>query len=81
MKRYIIKETMTAKADNPGFAGRVIISYYGKHDRYIQKPLTNWDIKNLGYTRLSDAKRSHELNHPETFTCWDVTTEVVEFEI
>lgn len=79
MKYYIIKVVAKATEENPNFAGKEHIYYYGKGQKLIaaygtgtiDQPLTEWFIEEYGYTRLCDAKRSWILNNPTHNKHWN----------
>ena len=92
MKKYIVMSTSFATKENPNFAGQVAISYYGKNQKlighvgthakatYSELPLENWLIKEYGYNRLCDAKRSWIFKNPENTQFWRSNTEIIEIE-
>ena len=97
MKRFLVKIISKATEINPNFAGTEFISsYYGKNRKllghighigsYAEASHTAMDlreclIKEYGYTRECDAKRSWWYKNPETSKNWTSTCEVVEFDI
>ena len=94
MKKYFLVKTISkATADNSNFAGTESISYYGKNQKllghigsyaeasYTAMDLKEYLIKEYGYTRECDAKRSWCYKNPENSKYWTSTCEVVEFEI
>lgn len=95
MKYYVIKITATAKANNPSFAGCITHHYYGKNQSLIGgddfegtyckqcgvHPMDSYLVKEYGYTRLCDAKRSWIYNNPINEPYWVETTEIIEVEV
>ena len=91
MKRYIIRTVSTATELNKNFAGQTHTYYYGKgqeliaaygtQDAYIDRNLAAWWIKEYGYSRICDAKRSWILNNPENSEWWNSTAEIVAVEV
>lgn len=97
MKYFVVKVIGTAKESNPNFKGCVICHYYGKDQSLIGgediignyckecgvQPMTDWKVKEYGYKRMCDAKRSWMYNNPcnEEWHHWTETTEIVEVEI
>lgn len=63
--RYIIKVTVKAKNNNPNFAGKTNVYWYGKGQMLLAilleeqtveiMTLTNYCIEHYGYKRQSDA--------------------------
>ena len=94
MKKYFLVKTISkATADNPHCAGQECVAYYGKNQKLLghegshaeaahtTMELKEYLIKEYGYTRECDAKRSWCYKNPENSKYWTSTCEVVEFEI
>ena len=93
MKRFLVKIISKAAEINPNFAGTEVISYYGKNQKLLghtgsyagashtTMDLKEYLIKEYGYTRECDAKRSWWYKNPETSKNWTSTCEVVECDI
>ena len=93
MKRFLVKTISKATESNTNFAGTEVISFYGKNQKLLghigscaEAPHTTMDlqkylIKEYGYTRECDAKRSWCYKNPENSKYWTSTCEVVEFDI
>ena len=93
MKKYIVKVTGRATENNPYSAGQEFVAYYGKNQKLLghegshaeaahtAMDLKEYLIKEYGYTRECDAKRSWCYKNPEKSKYWTSTCEVVEFEI
>ena len=93
MKRFLVKIISKATENNPYFAGQECVAYHGKNQKllgyegsYVEavnmvKKLDVYMIKEYGYTRECDAKRSWCYKNPENSKYWTSTCEVVEFEI
>lgn len=93
MKKYIVKETSYATEANDNFKGQIGIYYFGKGSAtiaiegshaeatYTTMKLDNHRIKEYGYNRLCDAKKSYVYKHPENTKYWESSVEIVEVEI
>ena len=89
MKKYLVKEISTATKDNPNFAGNVQVAIYGKDQKLISLNGSEYDdfdfgeygIKEYGYNRECDAKRSWIYKNPENTKYWTSTVEVICIEI
>ena len=97
MKRFLVKTITKATESNTNFAGtESISSYYGKNQKLLghighigsyaeashtAMYLKEYLIKEYGYTRECDAKRSWCYKNPENSKYWTSTCEVVEFDI
>ena len=91
MKFYIIRTISKATEFNKNFAGQTHTYYYGKaqeliaaygtHDAYIDRNLSAWWIKEYGYSRLCDAKRSWMLKNPENSKWWNTVSEIIPVEV
>lgn len=93
MKRFLVKCINKATEINPNFAGTESISYYGKNQKllghigsYAEESHTTMElkgylVKEYGYIREYDAKRSWCYKNPENSKNWTSTCEVVEFDI
>ena len=96
MKYYVVKLIAKATDDNLMFKGQTHVYYYGKDQNMIGSEcsgdwidtggIVKWKLKEYGYKRLCDAKRSWVYNNP---TCksairpwyeWNETTEIIEVE-
>ena len=88
MFKYIVKQVSVATEENKNFRGMVSIGYYGKDQKLIghygsfakemhdEMELTNYAIKEFGYDRLCDAKRSWIYKNPENTKYWQSTVEI-----
>lgn len=92
MKKYVVKETSIATNDNPNFAGDVIVTLSGKWQKTISHKSTGkskdcdfdlgeYGIKEYGYDRECDAKKSWVYKNPENTKYWTSTVEIVCVEI
>ena len=93
MKKYIVKETSYATEANYNFKGQISICYFGKGSEIIAmegshaeathttKKMDNYMVKEYGYNRLCDAKKSYVYKHPENTKHWKSFAEIVEVEI
>ena len=89
MIKYIIKTYSKATDSNKNFAGEDFTAYYGKNQKLLgftgshaervgmAFELMTWRIKDYGFSRVCDAKRSWIYKNPERNSpYW--TPEVVE---
>lgn len=93
MKRYLVKCVDTATEENPNFAGNVLVSLYGKNQELIAmmgsqaeqlhtvKELDEEDIREFGYSRACDARRSYMYNFLEDGRFWFSERKIIEFEV
>ena len=93
MKRFLVRCINKATEINPNFAGTVSISYYGKNQKLLghigsyaeashtTMELKGYLVKEYGYIRECDAKRSWCYKNPENSKNWTSTCAVVEFDI
>ena len=89
MKKYLIKQTSTATEENPNFAGQVSISFFGKDQKLLshsgshakathsEQNLWDWDVREYGYNRACDARKSWVFKNPENTKFWKSEVEVV----
>lgn len=89
MKKYLVKQVSVATEDNPNFAGQVSISFYGKDQKQLShsgshaeathtmQGLFDWNIRDYGYNRACDARRSWVYKNPENSKFWKSSVEVV----
>lgn len=88
--RYIIKVTAKAKDNNPNFAGKTNVYWYGKEQMLLaqdeQSPtvkivtLTNYCIEHYGYKRRYDAIRAAKFWNEYTAEhekFWTYNTEII----
>ena len=93
MKKYIVVQVSVATEENPNFAGQraeayygkdqYLIGYYGDHAEatYMKKVMHSQDIKEHGYDRKCDAKRSYIYKNPENTKYWKSSVEILEYDI
>lgn len=90
MKKYLVKLISISTENNPNFRNQTIISYYGKNqvliynegDVMIKIERSEFMIKEYGYDRLCDAKRSwiyKSCNGNNGY--WMQSTEIIEVEV
>lgn len=91
--RYIIKVTAKAKNNNPNFAGKTNVYWYGKGKMLLAidlqeatvkiMPLTNYCVEHYGYKRIRDAiyaaKFWNEYNE-DSKSYWTYSTEIISKE-
>ena len=91
--RYIIKVTAKAKNNNPNFAGKTNVYWYGKGQMLLaillEAPtveimtLTNYCIEHYGYKRQPDAIRAAKFwdeYSKEHKKYWTYNTEIISKE-
>lgn len=84
--RYIIKVTAKAKDNNPNFAGKTIVYYYGKWQELLAisiDTLTNYCVEHYGYKRQPDAIRAAKFwdkYSKEHEKYWTYNTEIISKE-
>ena len=93
MKKFLVKTISKATETNSNFAGTESISFYGKNQKLLGRigscaeathttmDLQKYLIKEYGYTRECDAKRSWCYKNPENSEYWTSICEIVEFDI
>ena len=90
-KRYLVKETSVATAENKNFAGEIHVYTFGKGEEMIsasghKRDWENFDrtiymAKEYGYKRECGAKRSYIYKNPENSKSWKATVEIIEVEV
>ena len=91
MKRYLVKNTCVATANNLSYGGETHTYIYGKDQRllFADTPdsfvacdwMTPYFVKEYGYQRECDAKRCYSYTHPENTEYWRTTSEIIAVEI
>lgn len=96
MKKYLVKLTSVATENNVNFKGQVAVFYYGKDQKiistegsstelvYTNAKASKYMIKEYGYNRLCDAKRSWIYKNAVTLNrenFWKMSAEIVEVEV
>ena len=93
MKKYLVKVISRATEQNSNFVNQECISYYGKEQKTLCRKgshaiatgsvikMDNYLVKEYGYDRLCDAKRSYQFKHPENNKFWSSTSWIIEVEI
>lgn len=92
MKKYLVKLTSVATENNVNFKGQVAVFYYDKDQKLISTEgsteldvkASKYMIKEYGYSRLCDAKRSWIYKNAVTLNrenFWKMSVEIVEVEI
>lgn len=93
--KYLIKSIIKATEINENFEDTTMITYSGKGGKICgwyeicgestKNHITlipEYDAKELGYTRLSDAKKNYAYTHHRDTDFWVVVSvEIVAFEI
>ena len=86
MKMYLVKEVSVATEKNRTFGEGYKTTYYtGKNgkmlacigDLHICQRLTKWGIREYGYKRECDARKSYSYKSPENTEYWKSTAEVI----
>lgn len=90
MKMYLVKEVSRATAENLSFAGETSTVSFGKGQKQIKREgnhlpennfdLTSYMVKDYGYRRRGDAKRSWVYRNPENSRFWASKVEIVAIE-
>lgn len=95
MKYYLVKETSKATEANVNFKGMTSITYFGKAEEQIAydgdyknaewevRPKLEdrmWMVREYGYKRECDARRSYIYKNPENSKFWESTVEIVSVE-
>lgn len=94
MSKFIIHCVSRATKDNKNFVGDVLETYYGKKEKLIGmygnhaerfhsiQEVNDYMIKEYGYSRLCDAKRSWIYNNPDVNgPYWDTEVEIIEVAV
>lgn len=93
MKKYLIKVISRATEQNPNFANQEYTSYYGKGQEVLCRKgsyaiatgtafeMNSYLVKEYGYNRLCDAKRSYQFKYPENNKFWSSTSWIIEVEV
>ena len=92
MKKYLIKSVSTATKENPNFAGSAVTYWHGKACTLVASEgasycgwkdleMNSYFVKESGYDRLCDAKRSWLYKNPENNKNWRTEVEIVAVEV
>ena len=92
MKKYLVKLVSTPTESNENFKHEFAVYYYGKKGERVGTVgnagtfSRNWlpstyAIKEYGYDRVCDAKRSYNYNNPQNDNYWRTNTQIVEYEV
>jgi hypothetical protein len=91
MKRYLVKTVSTATANNQSYSGETHTYIHGKdeyllmadtRDKFVARDLmTPYFVRQYGYKRECDAKRSYSYKNPENTEYWRSTAEIITVEI
>ena len=91
MKRYLVKTVCKATANNMSYGGETHTYISGvdgylllaeTRDKYVARNnMTPRMVRQHGYMRECDAKRSYAYKHPENTEYWQSTSEIVAYEI
>ena len=93
MTKYIVVVIAKAKDTNPSFPGQTAVFVYGKNEHMLarggdhynvnlfgKQKLWKSDVREYGYSRECDAKRSYIYTHSACEQYWDERVKVVPFE-
>ena len=91
MKRYLVKVHGKANEKNKSFKGAEVIHIFGKKEQMLLSygkgyiPMNynffnGYSVKEYGYKRECDAKRSYFYKHPEE-KYWDNEVSIICFEV
>ena len=88
---YLVKSVCKATASNQSYVGETHTYIHGKEeyllladtrDEFVARDLmTPYFVRQYGYKRESDAKRSYSYTHPENTEYWRSTAEIITVEI
>lgn len=92
MKKYLVKTVSTPTELNENFKHEFAVYYYGKKGKSVGTVSNagafsrNWlpsmyQIKEYGYDRVCDAKRSWNYNNPQNDDYWRTNVQIVEYEV
>ena len=76
--RYLVKVTYKAKENNPNFAGKTEVYYFGKDGHALGYVPPLWFIGRYGYTRKCDALKNFHFKSADDEIYWYKNVEVVE---
>lgn len=91
--RYLVKQTSYATLENRNFIGQELITYFGKDQKllgakgshakatHFEQELHPCMIREYGYKRECDAKKSWIYNNPENSEWWYSQVEIIAFEV
>ena len=88
---YLVKSVCKATANNQSYCGETHTYIHGKEeyllladtrDEFVARDLmTPYFVRQYGYKRECDAKRSYSYTHPENTEYWRSTAEIITVEI
>lgn len=88
---YLVKSVCKATANNQSYWGETHTYIHGKEeyllladtrDEFVVRDLmTPYFVRQYGYKRECDAKRSYSYTHPENTEYWRSTAEIIEVEV
>lgn len=88
---YLVKSISKATANNQSYGGETHIYIHGKdeyllyadtRDEFVNRDLmTPYFVRQYGYKRECDARRSYSYKHPENTEYWRSTAELITVEI
>lgn len=89
MKRFLVKTVATATQENPNFAGAVHEYLYGKEQKLVAASGDPWInqeaypamIRDYGFSRECDARRSWIYKNPENSKYWRTEVEIIAVEV
>lgn len=90
MTKYLVKSVSRATEENHNFAGKKVSAIYGKADKQLKYEgegcwndfdvLTAPMVREHGYNRKQDAKRSWIFRNPENTKFWQTEVEIIAYE-
>lgn len=92
MTKYIVKTTSYATENNKNFSGKMIYGLYGKNqkllemggsyaeERFLDFGMSTYMLREYGYNRECDAKKSWIYKNHENTEYWKSTAEIIAIE-
>ena len=90
-KFYFVKSVCKATPNNKSYRGETHTYIHGKDeyllfadtsDEFVRRDLmTPYFVRQYGYKRECDARRSYSYKHPENTEYWESTADVISVEI
>ena len=91
MTKYIVRSICRATDANENFKGESRTFYQGKGgwllgsadyvEEFEPTPLMQWEAREWGYNRISDAKRSFAYRNPQNDEHWRTKVEIIPIEV
>ncbi len=88
---YLVKTVSKATANNQSYGGETHVYIHGKDeyllladtpDKFVSRDLmTPYFVRQYGYKRECDARRSYSYKHPENTEYWRSNAEIISVDI